>query len=316
MIYRCRETIDSIDDELALSQSSHRSHLGASILGHKCSRYLWLKFRWAVSENFSGRMLRLFRFGQDYEEIVVKDLKAMGVNILTQENGQQLRATFPETVHLSGSLDGLILDGLLESSEAHVLEIKTHNAKSFRRLVEKGVRASKPMHFAQCQVYMHATGNIWTYYIAENKDTSERYTERIKYSKKVATDLVNKGFGIIFREDMPDRMPYGPGCFECTYCTSSNYCWDQSTQCQEVNCRTCASFKVRTDNFTCKRHKRELSIGEQQMACESHIFIPSLIKAHLSGKDSGGYVYSVRGQEMINGPGGLVGEDFINELHA
>ena len=49
--------------------------------------------------------------------------------------------------------------GLLEAPKTwHVVEFKTHSAKSFRELAAKGVAEAKPQHWAQMQVYMHLTG--------------------------------------------------------------------------------------------------------------------------------------------------------------
>ena len=39
-----------IDKKVEEGQEAPRAHLGASLLGHPCDRYLWLMFRWAVIE--------------------------------------------------------------------------------------------------------------------------------------------------------------------------------------------------------------------------------------------------------------------------
>jgi hypothetical protein len=65
-----------------------RPHLGASLLGHPCDRWLWLSFRWAVLEKFSGRILRLFNRGKCEEEIVIRNLRAVGVDVREDEDGK------------------------------------------------------------------------------------------------------------------------------------------------------------------------------------------------------------------------------------
>ena len=42
----------------------HRPHMGASLIGHNCDRYIWLTWRWAHKPEFKGRILRLFSTGQ------------------------------------------------------------------------------------------------------------------------------------------------------------------------------------------------------------------------------------------------------------
>ena len=59
-----------IDQAHENRQEKPRPHMGCSILGHPCDRYLWLSFRWAVIEKFKGRILRLFRRGQLEENTI------------------------------------------------------------------------------------------------------------------------------------------------------------------------------------------------------------------------------------------------------
>jgi hypothetical protein len=51
-----------------------------------------------------------------------------------------------------------------------VVEFKTHSAKSFRKLVQRGVAEAKPQHWAQMQVYMQLTGLTRALYVAVCKD--------------------------------------------------------------------------------------------------------------------------------------------------
>src|SRR3954469_10381472 len=84
-----------------------RSHLGASIIGHKCERYLWFSFHWMYYQVFSGRMQRLFQRGHLEEERVIQWLRGIGFTIkqvAVQENSQE-RIVFAEG-HGGGSLDG------------------------------------------------------------------------------------------------------------------------------------------------------------------------------------------------------------------
>lgn len=59
----------------------HRNHLGASLIGHECSRYLWYVFRWCKKEKFDGRMQRLFNRGHREEPAIIKFLTGIGCRI-------------------------------------------------------------------------------------------------------------------------------------------------------------------------------------------------------------------------------------------
>ena len=101
-------------------QEPPRPHLGASLLGHPCDRWLWLSFRWSVIERFQGRILRLFRRGQNEEAQIVSDLRAIGINIVST-GGAQSRVDFGS--HVSGSLDGVITHGVPEApAKKHIAE--------------------------------------------------------------------------------------------------------------------------------------------------------------------------------------------------
>ncbi|MBL4557300.1 MAG: hypothetical protein JKP98_09850 [Rhodobacteraceae bacterium] len=150
-----------------------RDHLGASLIGKSCARALWYDFRWATPARHTGRILRLFETGQLEEARLVRDLRATGATVLEvdPETGRQFRVE-AHGGHFGGSLDAVAL-GLLEAPKTwHVVEFKTHSAKSFAELVAKGVANAKPQHAAQMQIYMHLTGITRALYVAVCKDTT------------------------------------------------------------------------------------------------------------------------------------------------
>ena len=101
------------------------------------------------------------------------------------------------TGHFVCRADGVVKN-VPHNSESHLLEIKTHNKKSFSALQRHGVKESKPEHYAQVQISM-ALGNLKRgLYVAVCKDDEQFYIERIKPStrdqknlQKRITSLVN-----------------------------------------------------------------------------------------------------------------------------
>ena len=83
-------TARKIYDWYERQKEDHREHLGASLIGHHCDRYLWLTFRWSVSPQFEGRVLRLFGTGKREETRVYDELRAIGVDIHTEADGKQI----------------------------------------------------------------------------------------------------------------------------------------------------------------------------------------------------------------------------------
>ena len=148
-----------VDQYHASKPEKPRAHLGASQLGHACDRWLWLSFRWAVANKFEGRVLRMFRRGQNEEATIKDDLQAIGIQF--KLGTAQERVDFG--CHISGSMDDIALSGVPGApSKKHVCEYKTHNKKSFEQVEDKGVERAKFDHFVQMQSYMHGTCLLYT----------------------------------------------------------------------------------------------------------------------------------------------------------
>lgn len=260
--------IAAIDAHHESRAESPRYHLGASMLGHHCDRWLWLSFRWAIIERFSGRMLRLFRRGQMEEDVIASDLRAIGCDLVTHdENGRQLRVDFG--CHVSGSMDGVILSGLPESpNKPHVIEMKTHSLKSFNDLSKTGVQQSKPMHYIQMQAYMHGTGVDRAFYYAVCKDNDEIYTERVRYDKAEAERYISRGKRIAVAERMPEPCSVDPTWYKCRLCPAHGFC-HKKEQITEQNCRTCAHSAPQDDGtWHCMAWCSAIPNNAQKAGCE------------------------------------------------
>ncbi|TSE32977.1 oxidoreductase [Tepidimonas taiwanensis] len=261
------------------AQAGHRPHLGASLIGHPCARYLWLSWRWADKEAFDGRMLRLFEAGRQFEQRIVGELRAIGVQVTdVDEQGRQWRVS-DHGGHFAGSLDGAAL-GLPEAPATwHVLEFKTHNAKSFEELKAKGVRDAKPMHYAQMQVYMGLTGMTRAMYIAENKNTSELYSERVEFDAVAFERLRARALSIIESPEPPPRISSDPAWWQCKTCAMHGLCHGE--QAPLVNCRTCAHSTPVPDGkggWKCELRNTAIDISRQHAGCDGHRYIPLLLE--------------------------------------
>jgi hypothetical protein len=274
------QAIYSLYEQREAAGGGHRAHLGASVIGHACERYLWLHFRWAGRERFDGRMLRLFEAGHQFEPRAVAELRAIGVQVHeVDETGQQYRVS-AHGGHFGGSLDGAVR-GLPEAPRTwHVVEFKTHGDKSFAELTAKGVRASKPMHWAQMQVYMGLTGMQRALYLAENKNTSALYQERIEFDPAEFAKLSERAARIIAAAEPPPRINDDPAWYVCKMCTFHGMC--HGTEAPEVNCRTCAHSTPRTDThggmWSCEHNGIPIGDQKQREGCAGHRYIPLLLE--------------------------------------
>lgn len=295
--------VASIDEHHAAQPDEPRLHLGASSLGHRCDRWVWLSFRWAVREQISGRIRRLFRRGQNEESTVVADLKAIGIDVRNTGDNQKV---IDFGSHVGGSMDGIIESGLPGASKTrHVLEIKTHNKKSFDDLDKRGVKESKPIHWAQVQLYMLGAKIERALYVAVCKDDDRIYTERVKFDKQAAQNLLARGQRLATTERIPPPLSTDPSWYQCKFCAAHSFCYEERLT-KEVNCRTCAHATPENDGtWSCARFEAKNIPGDfQKTGCESHVLHPDLVPWEI--KDSTNpheAVYVIDGKDIRNGEG-------------
>jgi hypothetical protein len=295
-----------------------RPHFGLSTAGHHCQRWLWLSFRWAVvklehnpSEKSNirtrGQLLRLFQRGHDEEARVRRLLEKVGCVFAEpwqykQEHEQALNSE-PEQFrvsygnHISGSMDGIIISGVPGAEKSvHIWENKTHGLKSFEHLLKHGLEESKPMHWAQCQSYMHGTHKKdflgprlvkRTLYTGICKDDDRIYTRRVKYDPEAAQRLEDRSHGIVAEPGPPLGVSADPSWYQCKMCDGWDLCHGSKVT-REINCRTCAhSTPERDGSWSCARHGGAMPISWTREAHECHAMHPSLVPWPIASVENG-----------------------------
>lgn len=96
----------AIEQACSANQDSFRTHLGASDIGHKCSRFIWYKFRWCFKVEFDGRMMRLFNRGHEEEHRFARWLTNAGFKVdqFDFTHNKLYFSEFPEPEFLIGSV--------------------------------------------------------------------------------------------------------------------------------------------------------------------------------------------------------------------
>ena len=196
-----------------------RAYLGMSEIGDECGRRLWIKFHTGAREVFKPRLLRLFETGKLLEKQIIKDLRGAGFIV----SGRQM--TFKDFKgKFKGHCDGIISE-IPESKKEHVLEIKTCNAKNFVKFQKGGIAAHEiygAKYVAQAQCYMGYANLDRALFIIENKDTSDRYQERLRFDKKLFQTIQEKARRIIDAKFPPDGISARPEYYKCQWCSFNN----------------------------------------------------------------------------------------------
>lgn len=282
-----------------MADSSHRPHLGASLIGSDCERYLWLMFRWAKEKKFPGRMYRLFETGKREEARIIENLRMIGCTVHADDGTAQFRVSALGG-HFGGSMDAVITDYHEAPKQWLVVEMKTHNAKSFKELVDKKVAEAKPMHWKQMQTYMGLSGLDRALYFAVNKDTDEIYTEYIKLDPAAFDAIMARAQRIIEANEPPPRLSPDPSWYKCKQCDMHSIC--HGTQAPKVNCRTCAHSTPNTEHggWECARHDGPM------MPCAEHRYIPILLENFAEPIDAN------EDQNWVRYRNKLTGNEFYN----
>jgi hypothetical protein len=227
-----------------------RDHLGASEIGEKCTRKLVYSFRWMHRETFSGQMLRLFDTGHRTEPRIIEWLQLIGAKALPYDpvTGKQFR--IPSNGHWGGSADGKVTlpyDNLPE----FLLEMKTHNLKSFTNLKEHGVKQSKPKHYEQMCVYGLALNYDYGLYFANCKNDDNIYIEILELDKSLGRMLEKKAQAVITAPQLPPKIAASDAFFDCKYCSMAGIC--HRGELPDYNCRSCKnSVPVENGAWRCQ----------------------------------------------------------------
>lgn len=228
-----------------------RDYLGGSRLGEECERrlgYEWHKVPVDEGKGFSGRTLRIFERGHDAEARMARYLREAGFNLQTEKpGGGQLGfgvARDPETgqARIAGHYDGVIHEwgtpaGVVLNLAAMLWaenlpypllwEHKGLKASAWQDLEKKGLKLSKPIYYAQVNIYMAYSGLAHAMFTAENQDTCEIYTEIVALDVAAAQAASDKGLRVV-QSRAPEeltRCARSGQDFRCRMCPFAARCW-------------------------------------------------------------------------------------------
>ena len=230
--------IDSYCEEAY--NDGHRTHLGASQIGHPCSRYLWYMFRWVKEQRNPGRSARLLNRGKREEDRFIEWLRGIGAEVWEHDtNGTQFRVKAVNG-HFGGSLDCVIKLPARYNIEQPLLgEFKTNGTgKGFSDLLSKGVVLAKGQHFAQMSVYGKAYNLPYAGYFNICKNDDNLHVEVVELDFKLAAMLEYKAEEIIRSQTAPAEYALSDAVFECKYCFFQDIC--RGREQPEKNCRSCS----------------------------------------------------------------------------
>ena len=263
------ESIKEIGDAFEPEEEKHpRKHLGASLLGRECTRFLWLSWRWAFWKRPEARMVRLFNRGHLEEARWIALIRSAGFHTQHLDNGKQIRISGCGG-HFGGSLDGVIYGCPEVPNEWGLLEFKTFNKNTFAKLQKVGVKESKHEHFIQCQQYMAKKGLSFTLYGAICKDDDEIHLEILR-PDRISVGLYEKrALEVVTAKIAPNKCSASPLYQTCKWCDAYPICHANAEILK--TCRSCENVVICDDGvWYCSHKSKVLSAEEQFTACDDY----------------------------------------------
>lgn len=226
--------IDRIAEEKAAVEP-RREYLGASIIGHECSRYLWYSIRPEVPRRpFDADTLRRFEDGHKVETLVIERLRGVpGVQVWDRDEatGGQIGGKLFDG-RFGWHVDGVIL-GLLQSPRTpHVLEVKATGDKKFKEfevIVQKlGEKAAlkewNPIYHAQAVIYMELLDLTRHYTVVASAGGRKMASCRTEAEPDYARALLGKAERIIGAKNPPARLSESREFYKCKWCDYKEVC--------------------------------------------------------------------------------------------
>ncbi len=265
-----QDAMKEVGDAFSPDEELHpRKHLGASLIGRACDRYLWLSWRWAFWKKPAARMIRLFNRGHLEEARWIALIRVAGMHTQHLHEGKQLKISGVGG-HYGGSLDGLVYGCPDFPNTWGLLEFKTSNKNGFVKLTKHGVQATKPEHYTQCQQYMKHYGLAFALYGCVCKDDDEIHLEIILPDNTNVHIAQQRAEKIIGANKMPAPMQGASSLsFDCKFCDAYNLCHSGVKVLK--TCRSCEYVQLGDEGkWICGHTRKELSATEQFSACDKY----------------------------------------------
>ncbi|MDR2067502.1 MAG: hypothetical protein LBP41_00750 [Holosporaceae bacterium] len=227
-ITQINELLDSKLREFNQLNREKRDYLGASIVGDECLRKIQLQYL-QHDADFSAQALRNFAVGHALEPVVAQWLRIAGFHLRVQNNdGKQFGFRIADG-RIAGHVDGIICNGPDFCKYPCLWECKTMNDKRWKDATKRGLLVSKPLYYAQVQMYMAymKLDENPCLFTAFNKDTSELYFELIPFDPETAQRYSDRAALILQASENNETLPRvseDPSFYTCKMCACRKAC--------------------------------------------------------------------------------------------
>ena len=208
-----------------------RDYLGGSRVGEPCARKLVYEITHAPKDrDFDADILRVFDAGHQFEALSIRWLREAGFDLRDRGADGKQFGFVSAGGKLRGHADGVIVAGPNIGVRWPALwEHKALGQKSWTDLVKRGLRLSKPIYFAQVQLYMAYLQIEVALLTALNRDTLALHHEAVPFDAAEAQRLSDHAVYILRAADageLPPRIAQAADFYLCRLCPYATRCWE------------------------------------------------------------------------------------------
>jgi hypothetical protein len=206
-------------------EEKQREYLGASAVGHGCTRhvqYYWLQLLGRIPSNpIEPRARRIFDRGNLYETEMVKWMKAAG--FIFEQDDEKLQFSDLDG-KFKGHVDGILLTGPMKLQYPVLWECKCVNDKGFTRLKDIGVKTQYPKYYTQIQLYMKYCSLQSCLFSVINANTMSIYDELVAYDRCHADEMIDRVELIFDRTKNNKFVAKSESSWDCKFCDYKTVC--------------------------------------------------------------------------------------------
>jgi hypothetical protein len=223
-------------DATLMARNRHqrpRDYLGGSRIGEPCARKLVFEITHTPKDagrDFDAGILRIFDAGHQFEALTIRWLREAGFDLRDRGADGEQFGFAAAGGRLRGHADGVIVAGPdIGVRWPALFEHKALGQKSWTDLVKRGLRLSKPIYFAQVQLYMAYLRLEVALLTALNRDTLALHHEAVPFEPAEAQRLSDQAVAILRAAEvgqLPPRFAAASDFYICRFCPYAARCWE------------------------------------------------------------------------------------------